>query len=697
MKLREYISDKRGMTLIELLIAMTIIVITVFAFTPLITLNYTMLAQAGQSNTNLYNDIGEIEGEIAEKIESGVGNTDGIVVSFPIGVGTTPTLHIDATGEFIEPTTPSAGNENMTAFLGESGTVEGGLILDPARLQTGDFPDAAKGEFVLITAVGFEFKDVNRFSIKINTNDADSDVSDFVTFSIDPSDPTKAKMFFDKNHTIGTGSNTKTFDDIFSSANAPFRVFYGNYFAYQNLDFIPFETFDYIVGGESAHIAVAEDIKTSENGNYIWMYEAQLPDTKTDAPRSINDILWVPGHQHFAGLGDDGLYFEISANSPLVFLEDLALSDSTMNKIGGDSYTYTLDPSADIHGWYDNAERDFVDALVSPFDSSKKSIDFVGGLAVWAYMKTYDSWWGSLFDEYDWVWVADSGQYNFDRSRTPTMYASVSSSDDGDNDETGNIFGSSMEGIAAGTMSSSEDYTLFITESNRIYYRKNYYDDSNMVNYQPMINRNYRNDRYYNFSQGDLNAIAYGGGNFSTSSGMYSNGYFVVGTTNGKLYRITDPDAVPSGRNSSSPGISAATLNASNSNKFNAIAYGSKRWVAVGDNGTIFTSQNGTSWSKENSVPTLKHHDGVTISSKGTDFTDIAYVPYDAANPEAGGEFFVVGTNSAILHIDVNSSGGFTNTWVLDTVYQQYDPTNPANQVPYEGWLTLNTIAKKEG
>ncbi len=812
---------KNGFTLIELMIALTLLTVAVFFISPLMVFSFSQVAQAGDMNSDLYRDIGELESNVgAGKISENVVNTGSIGVVFQ-NAGDSGTN----VGGYAGGNVYADNDSDLKTFVGQIGFETAGIELSHYILLEQDIVDA-NILTIEITGRNLTFDDLSKFKMTNNdgsevyvTGNSGFEINEVGNYS-DPDNPVfaKATMTIPKDKML--------------SAYGPFKIYYGSYFQYVTVVESKIEITDLFAVGNDGYILSANNLtqaqkeglkvggdKTYENKPqpYIWVPQGQLTtanaDTGANESNDLNDILWLEGNDsiegRFVGLGDNGTFFEITNDDGL----EVITKSGTMTETGVGNAGYK----------FANENSNFVEGAISPDDAG--AISFVGTMSVndtkeagiYEYDFAKDSVssgassnlttaagpiqigrHGALGDginfpalpAYNAAYVFNPGHVaSYYPSELPIIKTAEAIWNDqviGGDDRVKNselLFSNHGEepmvnDVAIGALGSgnygktSSLTTLIATEANRLYFKNSKVTTFTPVEYSRWYSRtpSYRyyepafkdegwhmfDDHWYysdTFSRyaigrfevpdkiGDSQPLAnveYSGSEpLAVAYGKHgtNTGVFMVGYEDGRIFRIEDPSKFHDFNDGSyaingrgvdiDTGLSVVETSGAYifeqdlGTKINSIAYGADRWVAVGDNGSIWVRMHdSTEWKKVDISDTIVGYEynestgaqtelsttGIqaalkkdTSSSSYVDFNKVVYVEEEYNNDKTG-EFFIVGDNATFLHgvVGFDKNGWEdTTTWVLDEAYENYDVTNSLRDpILNKDNIILNSVSK---
>lgn len=693
--------NKRGFTVIELITALTLLTLVIFTFVPIVSYSLAQIATAGQQNAALHDAAGTLEGAQAQILDeitvtSAAAATNDVKVVFQKeGVSDSSGSTVEyGTGTELQPTDTTSMLDDLLSFVGTN--TEGSLTLSPSSISMKDY---AAGDViaVTVTAVGFTFRDTSIDS-KMKLVDKNGDE---VTNKSSASDTIGTAINFSYNASTGKVTFNLNYYTLDPSL-APYRVYYGKYFAYQPIEIIDFDMFDLIVGGADARVAVAEGSTDSSTGQYIWFFEDYSIDYAGDE-RTINDILWVSAtstkDERFVGVGQDGLYFELTEAAGLTF----PILKGSLN--GTSSYTTYNDDdepstSADLNqaviadktaGTIAVAGNLGADGQYTiPTGGTSGSIDVTGiasdGSTAQATVDAYKDFTVYEYERYSGTVTTNYWGSSAERSEnTGVLMGSASNSQNG------------AVAVATGAIDSTT-YTLAAGENGRIFY----YAGTAVSDATAMVFSRREYSMSYFLASDDYSIYrctvpstitSTTSSTVSVTSLAYGDGMFMIGMADGSIY-CTD-EFLESGSGGTS---SITTENPFSSNTtgqttgdfgyrertnvgyaINSITYVESvdTWVAVGDNGLILYRKSGDPGQSWTSV-------SVSVSA---DLNEVKSIENSLGNVE----IFVVGENSTILHVADDKLTG-KNNWVQDIVYA-YDTQSDSYYSISN--LSFNTVARK--
>ena len=250
--------NQKGMTLVEILVAMGLMVMVVFCFTPFMLSSLQNVQVAGEQRENLYTQKGDMEEQISEGIDYTTTGLEGVAVYF--SQGSEPPVVGTANGLYLT-------SDLLTSFIASD---EAELDISPGSVSE----NCPSSQVITITCDSMEFTDVNKFELKEGTSKANWPVK----FTI-----------LDANHATMEAVGSYKFDMKYE-----YQICYDTVSA--DLRITP-----------SSLIAVGQD-----GAYYVYTSEGKWKQGAGTATGSLGDItlrdaVWT-GTQYVAA-GDDGSWY----------------------------------------------------------------------------------------------------------------------------------------------------------------------------------------------------------------------------------------------------------------------------------------------------------------------------------------------------------------------------------------------------
>lgn len=148
--------NQKGMTLVEILVAMGLMVMVVFCFTPFMLSSLQNVQVAGEQRENLYTQKGDMEEQISEGIDYTTTGLEGVAVYF--SQGSEPPVVGTANGLYLT-------SDLLTSFIASD---EAELDISPGSVSE----NCPSSQVITITCDFMEFTDVNKFELKEGTSKA---------------------------------------------------------------------------------------------------------------------------------------------------------------------------------------------------------------------------------------------------------------------------------------------------------------------------------------------------------------------------------------------------------------------------------------------------------------------------------------------------------------------------------------------
>lgn len=254
-------SKSKGFTLVEVLVAISLLMLVVFAFSPFLLHSLDDIYFAGQRRAEMFQDRGNVEKALALQGE-GLPHEE-LWVAFQDEDGNVSPA-ISSTGVLIE-------SGSLTTFYSNT---EPAMTVSPAVVSEGS------GSATNISIIGsfLSFTNPDLFSLKENLTG--STVSG-VTVSLSAGNPYLATMTVPPN--------------LLNMAGAPYGVYYGDTFAPLRVD-----PPDLVAVGAGGNYFAS-------NGNGVWAKQ-NFPSSSNITTNSLNDAEWT-GEQYLIPANEGKIYF----------------------------------------------------------------------------------------------------------------------------------------------------------------------------------------------------------------------------------------------------------------------------------------------------------------------------------------------------------------------------------------------------
>lgn len=282
--------NQKGMTLVEILVAMGLMVMVVFCFTPFMLSSLQNVQVAGDQREDLYTQKGDIEEQIAEGIDTAEPNLKGVEIIFHQGTteatGTAEGLYLTSAGEM------------LTSFIARD---RASLDLSPSKVSE----NCSSSQKIEITCDFMEFTDPAKFELREDGSKAPWQVR----FTIQNS-----------NHATMEAIGHYQFDMTKS-----YHIYYGED-VYATLRITPSSLI--AVGQDGAYYVYTSD-KEWKKGTGFNAREGKLGD------KTLNDAVWTGSQYVAAGEKGSWYYTEDGSGWKTVPLAE----EDTFNKMYSDDGT----------------------------------------------------------------------------------------------------------------------------------------------------------------------------------------------------------------------------------------------------------------------------------------------------------------------------------------------------------------------
>lgn len=302
--------NQKGMTLVEILVAMGLMVMVAFCFTPFMLSSLQNVQVAGQQRETLYEQKGDIEEQIAEGIDYTAPDDSftGVLVNFKQGAVTEQS---SAEGIFL-----TSVGEMLTSFIARD---EASLTLSPGSVVENS-PNTVTIE---ITCDFVAFTDASKFSL-VESDGTTGTAVPWVTFSIDASNDHRAVM----RAAVGgyRFDMSKTYLVCYDTLKAPLTVTPSSLVA---------------VGSNGAYyVYTADKVWKKGSGTNSSSSTGRLGDQK------LNDIVWT-GTQYLA-VGEKGSWYYTQDGAGWQY--DNIGSEATLNHLSNNEATVYVSGTVE-KGW----------------------------------------------------------------------------------------------------------------------------------------------------------------------------------------------------------------------------------------------------------------------------------------------------------------------------------------------------------
>lgn len=305
-KLKSKLSSDKGMTLVEVLVAMSILMLIIFTFTPLFANYYKNIYQAGETTKNTYNKASLIERLLANRDSINPDAYETKQTGVPLE------LYVKSGGSTVSTITFGTEDEDAANISGTLVTTDGkdengrrggpgeytSFYIHSADSKMICFPSSLTDDFieteVTVIPMGFQFEDASLFEVKYTNQNGErvgaNDTKPYYSVEIIEADDTTYAVFTFK------GAN-----DVICFQNSPLEITYNSHSVLVEI-------------GAPKIIMVGEQ---TQNGKYFYYATAGVDtatgrldliakdlksktDNAVDLNAAMNDVEWVE-----KGEGDD--------------------------------------------------------------------------------------------------------------------------------------------------------------------------------------------------------------------------------------------------------------------------------------------------------------------------------------------------------------------------------------------------------
>lgn len=299
--------NQKGMTLVEILVAMGLMVMVVFCFTPFMLSSLQNVQVAGDQREDLYTQKGDIEEQIAEGIDAAEPDLKGVEIIFHQGTteatGTAEGLYLTSAGEM------------LTSFIARD---RASLDLSPSKVSE----NCSSSQKIAITCDFMEFVSepdgTNKFKLMVSDGNDVWTKAEWVSFRI-----------IDKNHAEMSANTAYRFD-----MRKMYRIYYGED-VYATLRITPSSLI--AVGQNGAYYVYTSD-KKWEKGTGFNASEGKLGD------KTLNDAVWTGSQYVAAGEKGSWYYTEDGSGWQTVRLDE----EDKFNKMYSDDGTTHVSGTSEV-------------------------------------------------------------------------------------------------------------------------------------------------------------------------------------------------------------------------------------------------------------------------------------------------------------------------------------------------------------